>query len=172
MNPLPPIPARPGARWRRWRQPLAHLLAFGVACWLVAMLWTRLGEPAYYLGQVEVVESVISSRDAGYITNLWVTPLQEVKSGDLMAELITTDPRTVNNRLEAMRDRMRLTALELDPILRRERTTLDYEQLSVECDRTSTELEIARVKLDHAVIQLQRDSNLFAAKVLSEELLD
>jgi multidrug resistance efflux pump len=172
MDPLPPIPTPAGARWRKWRNPVAHVLMFGVACALVSLLWVRLGEPAYYIGQVEVIESTVSSRDSGYITNLWVAPLQEVKPGDLLAEVVTTDPRTVNNRLEAMRDRMRLTALEWDPILRRERTTLDYEQLSVECDRINTELEIARVRLEHATIQLQRDSNAFAARVVSAEVLD
>ena len=141
-------------------------------CGLALIFWIQQGRPAYYLGEVEIIETLVSSPDSGYITNLWVTPLQEVRMGDLVVEVITTDPRTVNNRLEAMRDRMRLTALEWDPILRRERTTLDYEQLSVECDRVNTELEIARVKLEHAAIQLQRDSNAFSAKVVSEELLD
>jgi len=136
------------------------------------MVWQRLQSSLSFVGQVETIQTIVSSRDAGFITNLWVVPLQEVNIGDLVAEVITTDPRTVNNRLEVMRDRMRLMALEMEPVLSRQRTALAYEQLSVDCDRIRSEADVARVKLEQAANQLKRDQLLFEQGALSAALLD
>jgi len=94
---------------------------FLALCGAVIWIWPHTVRPVGFVGQAEALDMVVASRDDGVITNLWVTPLQEVRGGDLVVEVITTDPRTVNNRLEVMRDRMRLTQLEMDPILNRQR---------------------------------------------------
>ncbi len=138
----------------------------------MVLTWRELQAPTSFVGQVEAIQTLVSSRDAGFITNLWVLPLQEIKAGDAVAEIITTDPRTVNNRLEVMRDRMRMMALEMEPILSRNRTALAYEQLSVDCDRVRAELAVARVKLEQAQTQFARDQKLFKTGNLAEELLD
>src|SRR6185503_8478197 len=106
MDSLPPIPASFDSRWRRWRWKLAHGFVFLALCGGIITVWRGLQGSLTFVGQVETIQTIVSSRDAGFITNLWVTPLQEIKAGDLVAEIITTDPRTVNNRLEVMRDRM------------------------------------------------------------------
>jgi multidrug resistance efflux pump len=124
-------------------------------------LWLGRLHPSSFVGQVEVVQASVNSPDAGLLTNLWVVPLQEVKAGDLVAEVITTDPRTVNIRLEAMRDRMRLVELELSPILSRQRMAIDYEQLSVQCARVRAELATARVNLVQASNEFRRISELY-----------
>lgn len=167
MEPLPPIPISAGFLRRRWGAPLVHLVVFLGICWLCVYVWKRVGEPSTFSGQVEVIQIAVSSRDSGYLTNLWVRPLQEIQIGDLLAEVITTDPRTVNNRLEAMRDRMRMIALELDPVLRRERSALAYEQLSVDNDRVKAELKIAGVRYEQARSQYSRDEQLTQSKLLS-----
>jgi multidrug resistance efflux pump len=172
MEPLPPIPSAAGSLRRRFGWPLVHLLVFSGVCWLITVIWRHVQDPASFAGQVEVVQVSVSSRDAGLLTNLWVRPLQEIQMGDLVAEVVTTDPRTVNNRLEAMRDRMRLISLELDPVLRRERSALAYEQLSVDNDRVKAELKIARVRGEQAKTQYERDVQLNKSKLLSDAELD
>jgi len=172
MESLPPIPSPFSSRWRHLRWRLIHGSVFLALCAVIGLVWQRLQRPTTFVGQVETIQTVVSSRDAGFITNLWVLPLQEIKAGDLVAEVVTTDPRTVNNRLEAMRDRMRLAALELEPILSRERSAVAYEELSVNCDRVRTELQVARVRLQQANTQFQRDQDLFTQGVLSAELFD
>ena len=172
MDPLPPIPTPFRSHWRRWRQRLAHVLVFLALCVGSVTAWRQLQHSLTFVGQVETIQTIVSSRDAGFITNLWVVPLQEINLGDLVAEVITTDPRTVNNRLEVMRDRMRLMSLEMEPILSRQRTALAYEQLSVDCDRVKAETDVARVKLEQARSQLQRDQTLFQQGALSAELFE
>jgi multidrug resistance efflux pump len=172
MEPLPRIPIPFGARWNRWRGRLMHAVVFLGLCVGVGFFWGRVQHPAVFIGQVEALHTMVSSRDDGFITNMWVTLLQEVKAGDLMVELITTDPRTVNNRLEVMRDQMRLTQLEMDPILNRQRGALAYEQLGVDCARVKAELEIARVNFEQAESQRRRDEKIFKEGLLSSELYE
>jgi multidrug resistance efflux pump len=172
MEPLTPIPTPFSFHWRRWRRWLAHGAVFLALCAGIAIAWRGLHQSLTFVGQVETIQTVVSSRDAGFITNLWVVPLQEINIGDLVAEVVTTDPRTVNNRLEVMRDRMRLMALEMEPVLSRQRTALAYEQLSVDCDRVKAEMEVARVKLEQARSQWQRDESLLRQGALSAELLE
>jgi multidrug resistance efflux pump len=172
MDPLTPIPSPLAARWRRVRPKVAHWIVFLGLCAGSAAAWRQLQQGLTFVGQVETIQTIVSSRDAGYITNLWVAPFQEVKIGDLVAEVITTDPRTVNNRLEVVRDRIRFMALQMEPILSRQRTALAYEQLSVDCDRVRAEKSIAEVKLDQARSQLKRDETLFKQGALSAELFE
>ena len=169
MESLPPIPSPFGSRWRRVRGRVLQTTVFLVLCSAIAWVWRTLQAPATFVGQVEVVEAIVSSRDDGVISNLWVVPLQEVKIGDLVAEVITTDPRTVNNRLEVMRDKMRLIQLEMDPVLNRQRGAIAYEQLGVDSARAKTELEIARVKLELAQSQLKRAAQSFKDGIIPQE---
>lgn len=149
-----------------------HVLMFVGLCVGIGLVWRRVQHPAVFVGQVEAMHTIISSRDDGFITNLWVAPLQEVKAGDLIGEVLTTDPRTVNNRLEVMRDRMRLTQLEMDPVLNRQRGALAYEQLGVDCAKIKAELEIARVNLEQAESQRLRDEKIYKEGLLSRELYE
>jgi len=103
----------------------------------------------------------VASPDNGLLTNLWVASFQEVKAGDLIAEVTTTDPRTANNRLDVLRDRMRLTELEMVPILRRESSAISYAGLIFACDRLKAELAMARINLGQASNQFERVSKLF-----------
>src|SRR6188768_1367876 len=171
MEPLAPIPSPLGPRWRRARNGLTHGLMFLALCGAVIWIWPHTVRPVGFVGQAEALDMVVASRDDGVITNLWVTPLQEVRGGDLVVEVITTDPRTVNNRLEVMRDRMRLTQLEMDPILNRQRGALTYEQLAVDCAKERVALAVAKVNMDRARTQSKRDEQLFKDGILSKELL-
>lgn len=151
---------------RRDLGKIVQAVVFLLLCGGIVCVWRTLQTPATFVGQVEVVEAIVSSRDDGVISNLWVVPMQEVKIGDLVAEVVTTDPRTVNNRLEVMRDKMRLIQLEMDPVLNRQRGAIAYEQLGVDSARVRAEMEIARVKLAQAQTQLKR-----AAKSFKEGLI-
>jgi multidrug resistance efflux pump len=147
-------------------------VVFAGLCAVMAWLWPRSVNPGGFPGQVEAIETRVASRDDGLITNLWVVPFQEVKAGDLLAEVITTDPRTVNNRLEVMRDRMRLTQLEMDPVLNRQRGALTYEQLAVDCAKEKVALAVAQVNLERAQSQLKRDEQLFQGGILAKDLYE
>jgi multidrug resistance efflux pump len=164
VNPLPPIPSPPAQYWRLFQHNGLPVAFFVLVLAGVVFFWIENLRPNSFVGQVEVIQSEVKSADAGLLTNLWVIGFQEVKAGDLIAEITTTDPRTVNNRLEVMRDQMRLTALELDPMLTRQRSALEYEQLTIACARIRAELATARVNLIQASNEFRRVSELYQQK--------
>lgn len=173
MELAPPIPSPPGNYWRRWRNRLAQAAVFLLAAFGIALTWGKLSRPLTFFGQVEVIQAGVASPDAGLLTNLWVTPFQEVKVGDLVAEVTTTDPRTANNRLEVMRDRMRLTELEMNPMLKRESSAISYAGLIFACEKMRADLAAARVNLRQVSNQFERVSALFHdGKVVSDLIYD
>src|SRR5881628_1318126 len=150
MDQLPPIPSPIAPRLRRWRRGLFQALIFLLIGLGATMAWRRLMHPSSFFGQVEIIQAGVASPDAGRLTNLWVTPFQEVKAGDLVAEVTTTDPRTANNRLEVLRDHMRLIELEMSPTLKRESSAISYAELIFACDKLRADLAMARVNLGQA----------------------
>jgi len=173
MDVLPPIPSPIGPRWRRRWHGFSQIAVFSLICAGAALAWRQMAHPTAFFGQVEVVQAGVASSDAGLLTNLWAAPFQEVKAGDLIAEVITTDPRTANNRLDVLRDRMRLTELEMGPTLRRESSAISYAGLIFACDKLRAELAAARVNLGQFSNQFERVTKLFRdQKVVSDTTYD
>jgi multidrug resistance efflux pump len=164
MDSLPLIPTPPRRRLQFFRHRFVPVLVFFLLLAGAVVLWRQNLRPATFVAQVEIVQADVTCTDAGLLTNLWVAPLQEIKRGDLVAEVHTTDPRTVNNRLDVMRDRMRLIELELTPVMNRQRSAIDYEQLSIAGARVRAELAIAKVNLIQASNELRRVTELFQQK--------
>lgn len=164
MESLPPIPIPASKRFRFLMHQGLPVVVFVLIVAAGSYFWFQTLQPTSFVGQVEIIQVSVNSRDAGLLTNLWVTPLQEVRAGDAVGEVITTDPRTVNNRLEVMRDRMRLTELEMTPILLRQRSAVEYERLGIECARARVELAMARANLIQASNEFARVARLHAQK--------
>src|SRR5688572_30801087 len=121
MNALPRIPTPLKQRLRPIRQQWLPVFALLVIIIAISVLWRQMSRPTSFIGMVETVQTVVTSPDAGVLTNIAIAPLQEVRAGDVVAELMTTDPRTVNSRLSVLRGRMQLMEMELDPILNRQK---------------------------------------------------
>ena len=172
MNALPPIPTPLKQRLRPLRQQWLPVFTLIFIMLAIAMLWQRMARPTSFVGMVETIQTVITSPDAGMLTNIVIGPLQEVRAGDLIAEILTTDPRTVNSRLSVLRGRMQLMEMELDPILNRQRSALDYERLVVDCAQIKVELATARVGLERARNAFERNEKLFKDNLLSADLYD
>jgi multidrug resistance efflux pump len=172
MNALPPIPTPLKQRLRPLRHQWLPVIMLLVVIFAVATLWQRMASPTSFVGMVETIQTVIISPDAGLLTNIVISPLQEVRAGDIVAELVTTDPRTVNSRLSVLRGRMQLMEMELDPILNRQRSALDYERLVVDCAQIKVELATARVNLERAKNTHDRDKKLFDERLLSADWYD
>lgn len=134
----------------------------------IALIWKRMARPMGFVGMVETIQTIITSPDAGLLTNIAIVPLQEVVVGDVIAEIMTTDPRTVNSRLSVLRGRMQLMEMELDPVLNRQRSALDYERLVVDCAKIKDDLATARALLEGAKSKLKRETDLLAQDITSK----
>ena len=145
---------------------------FLAVCAVCAWLWTEKFQPTNFYGHVEVIKTNVSSPSGGMVTNLWVQLHQKVTANSVAAEIVTTDPRTVNSRLAVMRGQMQLTQLEMSPVLGQQRNALDFAQLVLNSSRTRVEVEIARANLEKARADLKRNEQLLKEGLNSEELVD
>jgi multidrug resistance efflux pump len=169
MKVLPPIPTPLRQRLKPIRQrwlPAVVLLLVLVA---IALVWRRMARPTSFVGIVEMVQTIVTTPDAGVLTNISINPLQEVVAGDVVAEVVTTDPRTVSSRLSVLRGRMQLMEMELDPVLNRQRNALDYERLMVDCAKIKDELATAKALLEGARSRFKLETGLRAQGISSTE---
>ena len=168
MKVLPPIPTPLRQRLKPIRQKWVPMVVLLVVFVAIALIWRRMARPTSFVGMVETVQTIVTTPDAGMLTNISINPLQEVVAGDVVAEVVTTDPRTVNNRLSVLRGRMQLMEMELDPVLNRQRSALDYERLMVDCAKIKADLATAKAMLDGAKSKFKRESELLAQKISSQ----
>jgi multidrug resistance efflux pump len=169
MNALPPITTPVRQHLRRARQQVLPVIVLGLLLFAIALMWRRIARPTSFVGMVETIQTVVTTPDAGVLTNIAIHPLQEVVAGDVVAEVLTTDPRTVNSRLSVLRGRMQLMEMELSPILNRQRSALDYERLLVDCAKIRDELATAKARLEGAKIKFKRESELLPQGLTSRD---
>jgi multidrug resistance efflux pump len=169
MNALPPIPTPLRQRLRPIRQQWVPVLTLLLIIIVVASIWRRMAHQTSFVGMVETIQTIVTSPDAGTLTNIAINPLQEVVAGDIVAEVLTTDPRTVTSRLSVLRGRMQLMEMELDPILNRQRNALDYERLMVDCAKIKDDLATSKAMLEGARSKFKLESDLMAQGISSKE---
>jgi len=160
MKVLPPIPTPLRQRLKPIRQKWVPMIVLLVVLVAIALIWRRMARPTSFVGMVETVQTVVTTPDAGVLTNISINPLQEVVAGDVVAEVMTTDPRTANNRLSVLRGKMQLMEMELDPVLNRQRNALDYERLMVDCAKIKDDLATSRAMLEGARIKFKLEADL------------
>src|SRR3954469_19636529 len=103
MDPLPPIPTSPAVRTREFRSRLLPKLVFGVVLFIIVLLWWFYISAPVLVGQVEPITTFVNSPKAGILKKLDLVRLQQVKAGDVVAEVATTDPKVVDSSLAVIR---------------------------------------------------------------------
>src|SRR5688572_2488593 len=169
MKVLPPIPTPLRQRLKPIRQKWVPIVVLLVVMVAIALVWRRIARPTSFVGIVETVFTTVTTPDAGVLTNISINPLQDVVAGDVVAEVVTTDPRTVSSRLSVLRGRMQLMEMELDPVLNRQRNALDYERLMVDCAKIRDELVTAKALLEGARSKFKLESELREEGISSKE---
>jgi multidrug resistance efflux pump len=169
VNALPPITTPMRQHLRRARQQVLPVVILVVVLFAIGLIWKRMARPTSFVGMVETIQTIVTTPDAGVLTNISINPLQEVVAGDVVAEVLTTDPRTVNSRLSVLRGRMQLMEMEMSPILNRQRSALDYERLLVDCAKIKADLATAKAMLDGAKGRYQREAELIKGGVTSKQ---
>jgi multidrug resistance efflux pump len=151
----------------RWREVRIRLAPFGVflaVAATVVWMWVENVAAPTLIGEVEAVRANVSSPKAGKVSELNVSRLQRVRAGDLIAQIITTDP--------VIQAEIQLLRVNLQPVLGQQRYALNYDHLHLEWMDQRVQLAGAKVKLQLADTELRRAQELFADKVISQQILD
>jgi multidrug resistance efflux pump len=146
MERLPTIPTPLGQRWREIRIKMMPATVFLCALLAVALIWKDNVSPPTMLGEVEAIRACVSSPKPGILAQLNIVRLQEVKAGDSIGQVITTDPRILQSSLAIIQAEIQLLRLNLDPILSQQRVALAYDRLRLDWMDQRVQLATARVK--------------------------
>jgi len=134
-------------RWREFRMRYLPIGVFLIAGVMAFILWQQTVVGPTMIGEVEAVQIAITTPDAGYVAKLNVRPMQVVKAGDVIAEVVSTDVRLMSSQMQDMRSRIAMSQLEIGSIVDRERIAFDFQNLSMNTLRFRADLAAARAEL-------------------------
>lgn len=166
---LPRIPIPRGQLWREFRLRAVPGIIFLVTSVAVALIWSHYVSAPTLQGEVESVQSNVSSPQAGTLTQVNVTRFQRVSQGEALAVLIPSDPQV---SLALLQSEIDLLRARLEPRLTGQRNAADYERLRLEWLLQKVHLATAQVDLARAENEFRRSEQLYRENVISEDLYD
>jgi multidrug resistance efflux pump len=169
---LLPIPIPLQQRWRDARLRIVPVLVFGATLFAISHLWKSHIAAPTLVGQAEPVLANVSSHRPGMLTELSVGRFQTVKAGDLVAQVLVTDPKILSSSLAVVQAEIELLRAEMKPISAQQRTAMDYGQLRLDWMKEHARLAGARVNLQLAETEFHRTEELFKDKIVSQRLYD
>ena len=144
---------------------------FGVIL-AVGLLWKDHVAAPSMVGQAEPVLAHVSSYKPGVLTGLSVSRFQKVKAGDVVGQVVVTDPKILSSSLAVIQSEIELLRVNMDPIAKQQRTVMDYNQLQLEWMRERARLASAKVNLQLAETEYQRMEALYQDKIVAQRLYD
>src|SRR4030095_14251041 len=115
------IPTPLARRVQDARMRLLPVLVFVGVVFLLSVLWRENVAGPTMLGQAEPVLSHVSSYKPGVLTELNFARFQRVKSGDLIGQVMVTDPKILASSLAVIQSEIDLLRANMDPIARQQR---------------------------------------------------
>ncbi len=172
MRNLKPIPVPVAQRWREFRIRVVPFLVFLATLIAAAEMWRRQVPMSTLTGEVESITSHVSSPKSGVLANLNIGRLQQVKAGDPVAQVITTDPRVLQSSLAVILAEIQLMRVNLEPVLGEQRYALSYDRLRLDWMEQRVELATVRTRLQLAESEFRRVEELYKDKVVSEKIYE
>ena len=125
---MTPIPTPAGTLFREFRIQTFPYIAFVLVVGLTAWLWRGYVGPATWVGEVESVRGVVSSVGPGRLAQLQVDALQRVTAGQVVARVITVEPRILEAQISLSKARIDLIRVG-DSDLRKQNSRVNLESL-------------------------------------------
>src|SRR3954469_3875590 len=150
MSTLPPVPVPLKQRYHDLRLRVLPVLAFGAALAALAVLWQNNISAPTLVGQAEPYEAHVSCYKPGLLTELAVTRFQTVKAGDVVGQVLVTDPKILVSSLAVIEAEIESLRASLEPLTGQQKTAMDYSQLRLDWMRQRAQLAMAKVNLQLA----------------------
>jgi multidrug resistance efflux pump len=166
MDELPRIPIPAGHRWREFRIKLIPSVIFFAAIAAVAFIWRNHIAAPTYVGEVETIHADVLSTLPGLLTGLNVDRFDTVTKGEIIGKVSPSDPELLKASLAAIE--IDLKTLQTRVALDRDRNEVNYEQIRLDWLNQRVELATAKVDLEYAEKEFQRQSELHLEKIVSD----
>lgn len=170
MERLEPIPSPPGTLWREFCHRVLPVLVFAAAVLGVARLWDGQFAGYHAFGEAEPRRAVVSTVEGGLLTAVNVQRFQEVRAGDVIAEIEYADVDNVRADLAALAADLKLTRARM--AIDESRNDQGLETLRVRWLEARAELASERAVLVQAQADYERNLALRDSGVVSVAELD
>ena len=170
--PLTPIPTPLAQRLRDLRLRLLPILALGGCVAVIAVLWHNDISMPQLTGQAEPVLARLSSYKAGTLAALNVVRFQKVKTGEILGQVLASDPKVIEASLAVMRAELEQFRSGFMPASTQQGAAMNYVQLRLDWMRQRVTLATGRVNLQLAEVELRRTQELFNGKIAAQSELD
>jgi len=153
---LPPIPTPPGTRFREFRIQVVPYLAFAVVLGATLWLWQGHVGPAALVGEAESVRGVVSSVGPGRLAQVQVDALQRVVAGQVLARVITAEPRVLEAQISLSKARIELIRAGNDSELRKQNSRVNLEGLRLDWMSKRVDWLSAKARSAYRQLELAR----------------
>ena len=153
---LSPIPIPPGARFREFRIRFVPYLAFAGAAVATLWLWRGYVGPATLVGEAESVRGIVSSLGPGRIAQVQVDALQRVTAGQVLARVITAEPRVLEAQIALSQARIGLIRAGNDSDLRKQNSRVNLENLRLDWMSKRVDWLSAKARSAYRQLELAR----------------
>lgn len=153
---MTPIPTPAGTLFREFRIQAFPYIAFAVVVGLTAWLWKGYVGPATWVGEVESVRGVVSSMGPGRLAQVQVDALQRVTAGQVLARVITVEPRILEAQISLSKARIDLIRAGTDSDLRKQNSRVNLESLRLDWMSKRVDWLSAKARSAYRQLELAR----------------
>ena len=152
---MTPIPTPAGTLFREFRIQAFPYIAFMLVVGLTVWLWRGYVGPATWVGEVESVRGVVSSVGPGRLAQLQVDALQRVTAGQVLARVITVEPRILEAQISLSKARIDLIRAG-DSDLRKQNSRVNLESLRLDWMSKRVDWLSAKARSAYRQLELAR----------------
>lgn len=153
---MTPIPTPAGTLFREFRIQAVPYIAFAMVVGITAWLWQGYVGPATWVGEVESVRGVVSSMGPGRLAHVQVDALQRVTAGQVLARVITVEPRILEAQISLSKARIDLIRVGSDSELRKQNSRVNLEGLRLDWMSKRVDWLSAKARSAYRQLELAR----------------
>jgi multidrug resistance efflux pump len=162
------IPIPRSQHWKEFRLRALPGVVFLLTGAVVFQLWSERVTHSNMTGVVVGLAAEIRSPASGYLTQLEVSRFQQVRAGDVIGTVITTDPRLLEARLAVVLAEVELLRHGVGPAATHQRVVLDQDALEMDLMRQRIALSSAELRRQQAEREVQRMQVLHERGLVAE----
>jgi multidrug resistance efflux pump len=166
------IPTPWPERWRDVRLRFIPMLLFIAIVFALAILWKDYAATPKLVGEAEVVPSNVSSYKPGLLAQLSVDRFQKVKAGDVIGQVLLTDPKIVSASLAVTLAEIVALRAGQQPVANEQRLAMENLEIRLHWMAQRAQLGMAKADLQVADADFHRTEQLFKDKIVSERAYD
>jgi multidrug resistance efflux pump len=166
---LGPIPTPAAQRWKEVRLLYLPRTVFGVGIIAAAWLWSSWVAPASMVAEAEIEQRDVRSAQAGVVATLKVDMLQPVHAGEVIGQIVASNPRLLDASLAVIRAEVGMISATMAGATDKQKNAIEFEKMQIDWMSRRVDLASLRGKLLQAESDFTRGAELHKTGLITDE---